>query len=67
MQRIAWLRLFRTTKPLVLIDEPTASVDVSHEDFFIDAAKELSQRAVVVVVTHSERLLAACDQMVDLA
>lgn len=66
MQRIAWMRLFRTEKPVVLIDEPTASVDSGYEEFFIRAIAKLSERALVVVVTHSERLLASCDAVVAL-
>jgi ABC-type lipoprotein export system ATPase subunit len=53
--------------PLVLADEPTGELDERNEDIVLDALVRLREVAesTVIVVTHSERVAAAVDRVVE--
>ena len=54
-------------KPLVLIlDEPTASLDSQNEKLIFDTLKQLSKKMTVVVATHQEKLIKLADIHISL-
>ena len=65
-QRIAIARALIGDPPVVLLDEPSSSLDRQAELELRKTLQEIGQDRTVVIVTHSPILLAACDHLVAL-
>lgn len=66
-QRLALARIFLVEAPLVLLDEPTASLDADTEAAVIDALKALAaQGRTLVVATHHPALIAMASRRLRL-
>ena len=65
-QRIAIARVLVGDPPVLLLDEPSASLDRQAEQELRDTIARLGKDRTVIVVTHSPILLAACDNLVAL-
>jgi alpha-D-ribose 1-methylphosphonate 5-triphosphate synthase subunit PhnL len=68
-QRVNIARGFLPTLPLLLLDEPTASLDPANRAVVVDLIKEKKQRgaAIVAVVHDADVRDAIADQIVDVA
>ncbi len=66
-QRVALARAFVRDAPLVLLDEPTASLDGRTEESVLAAVRRLMVGRTVVIVAHRPSLLAMADRVVRLA
>lgn len=56
-QRLAWVRLLLSEAKYLLLDEPTAGVDIHGIDTFCRIVREKLTRCTVIVATHDERLV----------
>jgi putative ABC transport system ATP-binding protein len=66
-QRVAIARALALDPPLIVADEPTASLDYMQVDGVIRLLRELAAPGrVVVIATHDERLLPLADRVVEL-
>jgi putative ABC transport system ATP-binding protein len=67
-QRVAIAGAYARATPLVLADEPTGELDARNEQVVLDALMQLrSERgSTIVIVTHSERVAAAADRVVEM-
>jgi|tagenome__1003787_1003787.scaffolds.fasta_scaffold20985222_6 putative ABC transport system ATP-binding protein len=66
-QRVAIARALALDPPLVVADEPTASLDYVQVDGVIRLLRDLAAPGrVVVIATHDERLLPLADRVVEL-
>ena len=65
-QRIAIARALIGDPSVLMLDEPSSSLDRHAEQELRGTLKALSERHTVVIVTHSPILLAACDNLVAL-
>lgn len=65
-QRIAIARALIGDPSVLLLDEPSSSLDRHAEHELRDTLKELSKKHTVIIVTHSPILLAACDNLIAL-
>jgi len=64
-QRVAIARALVTNPPILLCDEPTASLDAKSASFVMDELKELAHKGkAVVVVTHDLRLKKYADRII---
>jgi ABC-type lipoprotein export system ATPase subunit len=63
-QRVAIAAAWARRAGLVLADEPTGELDEQNERAVLDALREL--HTTVVVVTHSERVAAAADRVIEM-
>ncbi|MGW3655948.1 thiol reductant ABC exporter subunit CydD [Streptomyces sp. NPDC005151] len=66
-QRLALARAFLADRPLLLLDEPTASLDGETEAGIVDAVRRLAAGRTVLLVVHRPALLAVADRVVTLA
>ncbi|MEU2248260.1 thiol reductant ABC exporter subunit CydD [Streptomyces sp. NPDC019224] len=66
-QRIALARAFLADRPVLLLDEPTASLDGETEAGIVEAVRRLAAGRTVLLVVHRPALLAVADRVVTLA
>lgn len=65
-QRLAIARALIGDPPVLLMDEPSASLDRAAEEALRDRLVELARDHTIILVTHSPILLAACRNVVVL-
>jgi ATP-binding cassette, subfamily C, bacterial CydD len=65
-QRIAFIRLMFAPTPLILLDEPTASLDSHHRQLVIQQLRELAKNAIVIVASHDRDILELADHHLKL-
>lgn len=68
--RVALARVLAQHTPVILLDEPTAALDISHQEQVLGLLREVALRAgvTVVVILHDLNAAAAyCDHVVCLA
>src|SRR5256884_4107236 len=59
-QRIALARAFLKDSPVLILDEPTSSVDAKTESAIDEALERLKQGRTVIVISHRSTTLAGC-------
>lgn len=62
-QKISLIRLFLEEKPVYILDEPTAAIDMESENFICDKLKNLLQGKTAFIITHREKILEICDDV----
>ncbi|MGQ4484775.1 thiol reductant ABC exporter subunit CydD [Streptomyces sp. SAS_281] len=65
-QRIALARAFLADRPVLLLDEPTASLDGETEAGIVEAVRRLAAGRTVLLVVHRPALLPVADRVVTL-
>jgi len=66
-QRVALARAFLRDAPLVLLDEPTASLDPGTEAEVMEAIARLCMGRTAVIATHSAQLMGLSGRVMDLS
>ena len=62
-QRLAIARALLRKGDLLLLDEPTASLDAQSENLVLQALNEMSRRQTTLMITHRIEDLKQCDQI----
>jgi ATP-binding cassette subfamily B protein len=65
-QRVALARAFLKDAPVLLLDEPTSSVDVKTEAVIMDALGRLMRGRTTVMIAHRLSTLEICDVVFEL-
>lgn len=66
-QSISIARAFIHPAPIVLLDEPTNSMDSTHEGHFIRAMKVYRKNKTMILISHKNNLLPLTDRLILLA
>jgi len=64
-QRIALARAFLKNAPILLLDEPTSSVDTKTEELIMDAMERLMQNCTTFMIAHRLTTLDNCDMHLE--
>ncbi len=62
-QRIALARAFLKDAPILILDEPTSSVDTATEAGVIDALERLMQNRTTFIIAHRSTTVRSCDAL----
>jgi ATP-binding cassette subfamily B protein len=65
-QRIALARAFLKDAPILILDEPTSSVDVRTEAAIIDSLRQLMRGRTALMITHRLATLDHCDRRLEI-
>jgi ATP-binding cassette subfamily B protein len=65
-QRIALARAFLKDAPVLILDEPTSSVDVRTEALIMDAMDRLMHGRTTIMIAHRLSTLERCDTRIEL-
>lgn len=65
-RRIALARILLNPKPIVILDEPTASLDIESEEIIIREIENLKNNHIVIASTHHEKLIELADKKYEL-
>jgi ATP-binding cassette subfamily B protein len=65
-QRISLARAFLKDAPILILDEPTSSVDVKTEAVIMEAMQRLMQGRTTFMIAHRLDTLAVCDMQIEL-
>ena len=66
LQRLALARVMLNPTAIILLDEPTAKLDLISKEYIYAALKQLKLNAILVVATHDLALLDIADVHLDL-
>ena len=66
-QRVALARAFLKDAPLLLLDEPTAGLDLQNEQLVLQALKVLCRHRTVLTVTHRLASIRSADRVLVLS
>ena len=66
-QMIHILRAIGKKNKIIIMDEPTASIDVANRDLVIRAIIEMSKGKTLLLITHDDTLLKACNRVIRIA
>jgi ATP-binding cassette subfamily B protein len=65
-QRLALARAFLKDAPILILDEPTSSVDPRTEAMIIEALERLMRDRTTILISHRESTLEPCDVRIQL-
>jgi ATP-binding cassette subfamily B protein len=66
-QRIALARAFLKDAPILILDEPTSSIDTKSEQAILQALDQLMRGRTAFVIAHRLNTLASCDLRIEVA
>jgi ATP-binding cassette, subfamily B, bacterial PglK len=66
LQRLALARALYVKPDVIILDEPTSSLDGATEKKILNILKELSKKMTIIIVTHNFDNLKYCDRVIKL-
>ncbi len=65
-QRIALARTFLNDAPILLLDEPTSSLDAVSRTHLLNTLREQAKTKAVLIISHSKEIMEIADHIVEL-
>lgn len=65
-QRLSISRVIYSDKKLLVLDEPTGSLDEKNAQIIFDSLNILKKDKIVIIVTHDKELSKMCDKLISL-
>ena len=65
-QRLSVARAFLKDAPILILDEPTSSIDVKTETALLDAMERLVRKRTTFIIAHRPGALKHCDVIVTI-
>ena len=65
-QRIAIARSLARKPEILILDEPTSSLDEENENLIFDILKRIKNDTTIIISSHSKKLISICDQVIKL-
>lgn len=65
-QRLLLTRVFLQNPSIIIMDEPTSSLDEGSEKIVLDSLKKLKHTKTIVLTSHKKQLLELADKIIDL-
>jgi len=65
-QRVSLARAFLRDSPILILDEPTSSVDLTTEESILAATERLMQKRTTFMIAHRLKMLRSCDTVLVL-
>jgi len=65
-QIIHILRCIGKKNKIVILDEPTASIDKKNSEYIIRVINKLSKNSTLIIITHNKRILKLVDRIITL-
>ena len=62
-QRLAIARALATKAPILILDEPTSSLDLKYEQWVIETLQRLRRKRTIILVTHRLETAVDCDRI----
>ncbi len=62
-QKITIARALLGSRPVLILDEPTSNLDLASEKHLAATLQEVSKTTTIIIVTHSNIMLEACDNI----
>ena len=67
MQRLEITRGIASQKPIMILDEPTSSLDIKNRDDILLTLKKINKtkEITIIIVTHDAKVLKYCDHIIN--
>lgn len=65
-QRIALLRAFLEDKQVLLLDEPTSSLDGNNKEKIFETLDQMKQEKLIICACHDRDIIKHCDEVIDM-
>jgi ABC-type bacteriocin/lantibiotic exporter with double-glycine peptidase domain len=65
-QKIAFARVLYKNPNIIFLDEATNSIDEDTEDLIFNYLNSIKKNKIIILITHSSRLLKYCDKLFEL-
>ena len=65
-QKIGILRAIINIPSLILLDEPTSSLDKESKGLFVEYLREVYEDKIIIIVSHDKDLLSICNKIIDI-
>ena len=66
-RRIGLARVILNPKPIILLDEPTASLDEISEKIVLEHIKQLANKSIVIAATHHDALIDVSGKIIEIS
>lgn len=66
LQKINIIRILIEDRPIIILDEPTSALDNESEEEICKLLKTLLKGKTVIIVTHREKILGICDEIIEI-
>lgn len=66
LQKINIIRIIIEDRPIIILDEPTSALDNESEEEICKLLKTLLKGKTVIIVTHREKILGICDEIIEI-